>query len=219
MRKGVMIYFVLYIVLITELLVVITERDDLHEEEQQIMNGLAGHVRQTLDQSLRIDIPMEAISQAVDPATGKSRFDITLIPKGLVSEVEQKNIQYFVSIPDGPKPRGWEENFSLNSIDQYSEEAKFKLHKQSDGFGKLEVLLDRNDPRSINFQAYFTVNRNLPSYIDSLPVLKRFVLKGLDPNLSDKYVNNLDETSKEVTFTIRADQIGIGKKIPVDVDN
>jgi hypothetical protein len=154
--SGKMIYFVLYIVLIVELLIVITERDELEEIEHEVRDKMLGSIAQSYKQDVLLSITPKNSSVGVqDTAT------IALIPIGLVAEEEKANVEFFVSV-QGNTPPGWPAGGVLN-LDNGTD--KFRLTKRDDGTGNL--IGHFTNVAEYKFVAYLEVDRQFPGYLPS----------------------------------------------------
>lgn len=101
MKAG-KIYFVLYIVIIVELLVVITERDRLLNEASEKI-GKFKVINQQYEQKLTLEIPQKTRNFVVpyqEELRKTNYFVSNLIPSGLVSKSEQDSIEYIAELTE-----------------------------------------------------------------------------------------------------------------------
>jgi hypothetical protein len=166
--SGKMIYFVLYIVLIVELLIVITERDELEEIEHEVRDKMLGSIAQSYKQDVLLSITPKASSVGVqDTAT------IALIPIGLVADEEKRKVEFFVTLAQGSAtPPGWPAGGTLDLMNGTD---KFKLTKRDDGTGQLEGHF--TNVAEYKFVAHLEVERQFPGYLPHylLDYLKKMV--------------------------------------------
>lgn len=165
--SGKMIYFVLYIVLIVELLIVITERDELEEIEHEVRDKMLGSIAQSYKQDVLLSITPKNTSVGVqDTAT------IALIPIGLVAEEEKAGVEFYISVQGTTIPPGWPAGGTLNLNNGTD---KFQLVKRDDGTGSL--IGHFTNVAEYKFVAHLEVDRKFPGYLPHylLDLLKEMV--------------------------------------------
>ncbi len=158
--SGKMLYFVLYIVLITELLIVITERDELAENEKLIQEKLIGSIAN----SYKADVSLSASPKMLDYNIGaddKHNAIVSLELHGLVSEAEKDGVTYTVKVAPGSKaPEGFPSN-GLSSADGNGNK-NFRILK-TDGNAKFQAaFISEGDYK---FVAQASTKRVLPDYL------------------------------------------------------
>ncbi len=102
MKAG-KIYFVLYIVIIVELLVVITERDRLLNEAGEAIGKFKDLNEEQYVQKLTLEIPQKTRNFVVpfnESLRATNYFVSNLIPSGLVSKSEQDSIEYIAELTE-----------------------------------------------------------------------------------------------------------------------
>ncbi|MGE5354232.1 MAG: hypothetical protein ACM3Q2_12490 [Syntrophothermus sp.] len=185
MKKNI-VYFVLYIVVIMELLVVITERDELdardHEVRDKMLNTLADAYRQPLV----LSVPQK--KSEIDLAQ-KDGIKVILMPVGILSDEDKKNLNFTVDISEKSKlrPAGWPKG----GVTINSNNGQFSLTREN-GNAVFTAKLDNSG--EYTFDAYCTVKRQLPSY---LPEYLMDILK-------EKVGSNMAAESPKVDFAIVA---------------
>lgn len=193
MKKN-MVYFVLYIVLITELLIVITERDELQEVEHQIRDKMIS----TLAEMYRTPIILSVPDKFSDyNLASKEPKRVVFTPIGLNSEEEKKNIKFFIVMAEGSKvPRGWPEG----GISSENQTEYFKIESED---GNAVFVADFQNPGKFVFSVRCVVDRVLPDY------LPEKLLEELKHEIGEA---NLHQESEPVEFVVNAKRIGGLKK-------
>lgn len=190
-----MIYFVLYIVLISELLIVITERDELEEAEKAIRDQMLVTISQSYKKPIRLDIP----EQKSDFILGKENQKVVaMIPVGLVSDEEKLSIKYFVGPTGKTTPAGWPGGTLTNGKGNES----FKL--EVDNQGNAKFIGNFKSAGEYQFLAYFTIERKLPEYLK--PV--KHLYEALEELVGKE--NLKGARSKDNTFIINVKSPGTG---------
>lgn len=162
-----MIYFVMYLVLIVELLIVITERDELDEKEHLIRDKMLNTLAESYKQPLVLTIPQRTSDynlKSTDP------LKVVLAPVGLASQAEKKKLEFFVDLDEKSisKPRGWPSNgITLNDSIK-----DFRLIRED---GNAVLIAKFNAEGTYKFKAYCQLEREFPDYLpqylmDSLTV-------------------------------------------------
>ncbi len=200
MKKN-MVYFVLYIVLISELLMVIVERDDLLEQEEAIRDKMLATIAESYKKPVMLIIPEKFSDYNIK---NKEPKKVVMTPIGLVSEKEKQNVQYFIDIKKGSKyvPAGWPKG----GITVDTKTDKYFIEKNPDGSAIFNAMLTL--PGVYNFTAYFKVKRELPGYLPDF----------LQEELKEMIGEHLEAVSPKVEFTINAKRIGGVKKKEVEFD-
>ncbi len=193
MKKN-MVYFVMYIVLITELLIVITERDDLQEAENQIRDKMLNTLAQIYKKPILLSIPELYSDYNLGNKTPKK---VVMTPLGLYSDQEKKNVTFYIDVaPKSPKPLGWPEGGITNK----DSTKYFKIKKEG---GNAIFVAQFRKPGKYKFHAYCEVQRVLPEY------LPEHLLKELKKQIGN---TNLHQKSNTVEFVVNAKRIGGLKK-------
>lgn len=197
---GKMLYFVLYIVLITELLVVITERDELQDNEKLIQQKLIGSIAN----SYKLPFSLNVTPRQTDYNLGnEDKHEATIVfeTAGLVSDAEKEGVLYTVKVAPGSKaPEGFPAS-GVSSDD--GAKGVFKIIKEN-GNAKFQAKFFAEGDYKFIVQAH--AKRILPDYLtpNLLELLKE---KIGDETALDKQVN-----SNEVTFSVSAKRQGGVKK-------
>jgi hypothetical protein len=156
MNKS-MVYFVMYLVLIVELLIVITERDELEEKETLIRDKMLNTLVESYKQPLILSIPQRTSDYNLN---SKEPIRVVLTPAGLVSDLEKKNLEFYLNIDSKSKrkPNNWPENgITLNDSTTH-----FKMVQEN---GNAVFIADFKKTGDFIFNAYCTVEREFPSYL------------------------------------------------------
>jgi len=192
--KKNMVYFVLYIVLITELLIVITERDELQEVEHQIRDKMIS----TLAEMYRTPIVLSVPDKFSDyNLASKEPKRVVFTPIGLNSEEEKKNVKYFISMVEGSKaPRSWPEG----GVSTDNQTENFLIQNED---GNAVFVADFKNAGKFKFAVKCIVQRVLPDY------LPEKLLKELKKDIGEA---NLLQESEPVDFVVNAKRIGGLKK-------
>ncbi len=191
MKKN-MVYFVMYIVLITELLIVITERDDLQEAENQIRDKMLTTLAQIYKKPILLSVPELYSDYNLGNKTPKK---VVMTPLGLYSDQEKKNVEFVITLaPKSPKPLGWPAGGVTSDTNKVNNH--FKIIKQG---GNAIFAAQFRKPGKYKFQAYCQVKRVLPDYLPDR------LLKALKKQIGN---TNLNQKSNTVDFTVNAKRIG-----------
>ena len=157
----------MYLVLIVELLIVITERDELEEKEILIRDKMLNTLVQSYKQPLILSIPQRTSDYNLN---SKEPIRVVLTPAGLVSDAEKKNLKFYINIDE--KSRRVPYSWPSNGITLEDSTSHFKLVKEN---GNAVFIADFNKSGDYKFNAYCTVTREFPDYLpgylyDSLTV-------------------------------------------------
>lgn len=166
MKKN-MIYFVMYLVLIVELLIVITERDELDEKEHLIRDKMLNTLAESYKQPIVLTIPQRTSDYNLKE---KDPLRVVLAPVGLASSAERKKVEFFIDVDKKTKrkPSGWPSGgLSLNNSTK-----DFKLVRED---GNAVLIANFQKEGVYNFTAYCQLEREFPDYLpqylmDSLTV-------------------------------------------------
>lgn len=192
-----MLYFVLYIVLITELLVVITERDELEDVEKNIRTNMLGSIAASYKAPITLSSTPKFLDYNVAAEDGREAT-IVISVLGLVSDEEKSGVVYHIDVASGSKvPEGW----PSGGISTGTGNEKYKLNQSGDG--SANFLAKITNEGEYKFHAYCEVERKFPGYLINTPLLDS--LKAMVGNL---------KTAKSNTdsFTISAKRQGGVKK-------
>lgn len=156
MKKN-MVYFVMYLVLIVELLIVITERDELEEKESLIRDRMLNTLVESYKQPLILSIPQRTSDYNLN---SKEPIRVVLTPAGLVSDAEKKNLKFYINIEEKQKraPQKWPQS----GITLKDSTSNFKVVKEN---GNAVFIADFNRIGNYKFSAYCTVDREFPNYL------------------------------------------------------
>ncbi len=147
----------MYLVLITELLIVITERDELDEKEHLIRDKMLVTLAESYKQPLLLAIPQRTSDYNLK---SKEPLRVVLTPAGLVSDAEKKNLQFFIDIDkkSKTKPKNWPKNgISLKDSTKY-----FKLIREN---GNAVLVANFKKAGKYKFNAFCMVEREFPKYL------------------------------------------------------
>ncbi len=192
-----MLYFVLYVVLITELLIVITERDELEESELAIRQNMLGSIAASYKAPISLSSTPKFLDYNV-AGEGQHEATVVLSVNGLVSDEEKAAVEYTVSVAPGSKvPDGW----PSGGISTGKGNGKYKLEKNEDGSAKfLATIASEGDYK---FSTYCEVERKWPGYLEKTALLDSLKVM----------VGSLKKAKSNVeTFTISAKRQGGVKK-------
>ncbi len=148
------VYFVMYLVLLSELITIITERDILTKHEIKVKKKLI----ESIGNSYKNPVFVNAQQGVTWVIGSETPADVIINNVGLVSDQEKKNVKYTVDV-DGNAPAGWQGpltnnekkgNFELVFIPQKGD-AEFKGNFTSEGKYKFMVTME--------------VERVLPDYL------------------------------------------------------
>lgn len=190
MKKN-MVYFILYVVLITELLIVITERDELDETQESVR-------KEMLKTIYKEDVTLK-VANSIDYEIKKdNKFNVIITVSGLVSEKEKGSIVYKIKVSPNSriKPIGFPEE--LNTISPVNE--IFILEKDSTGNASFQGAFDREG--DYIFTVIAEVKRSAPAYMASIPGLTEEFEKLM------REEKKLEVTTKPETFVIHAKSLG-----------
>jgi len=161
-----MIYFVMYLVLIVELLIVITERDELDEKEHLIRDKMLNTLAESYKQPLVLTIPQHTSDYNLK---SKEPLKVVLTPFGVVSAKEKKKLEFFINIDKKSKaPTGWPKGgLTLNNPTK-----NFKLVREN---GNAVFIANFKREGRFKFTAYCQLEHEFPDYLpeyllDSLKV-------------------------------------------------
>jgi len=192
MKKN-LVYFILYLVLLTELLVVITERDEYEDTQTIIRQKLLKNLVTVLKSPIIMAIPQKKSDYNVGE-TDSNGFTVVMTPLGLASDDEKKGVEFFISIaPGASKPSGWPDDV-LNLKNGTS---AFWIEKTSEGNGIFHGSF--SNVGEYEFIARCEVARQYPSYLEGTPLMDS--LKVEVPDLKSV-------SSKSESFSISAKRQG-----------
>ncbi len=193
MKKN-MVYFVLYIVLLSELLAVITERDELQEVENQIRNKMIATIATMYKKPVFISIPEKHSEYNIKSEEPQK---IIITPVGLYSDKEKKNVKFVVTLQrDSKVPPSWPSGGVTNN----TQNKNFNIILENGNAVFSAKLTDQGDYK---FNVFCELNRELPEY------LPERLLKILRDEIGN---TNLHQKSKVETFDINAKATGGLKK-------
>lgn len=193
MQKN-MIYFVMYLVLIVELLIVITERDELDAKESLIRDKMLNTLAEAYKQPLVLTIPQRTSDYNLK---SKEPLKVVLTPIGVVSTSEKKNLEFFINIDKKSryKPVGWPKGgLTINNSTK-----NFKLIKEN---GNAVFVANFKKEGRYKFTAYCQLEHEFPDY------LPQYLLDSLKVRVGEFKVakSNIEK------FSVRASTIGGVKK-------
>ncbi len=189
-----MVYFVLYIVLITELLIVITERDELQEVEHQIRDKMIATLAEMYKTPIILSVPDKFSDYNL---ASKEPKRVVFTPIGLNSEQEKKNVKFFITMAEGSKtPKGWPEG----GVTPDNQNEYFSVKTED---GNAVFVANFQNPGKFVFSVKCEVDRVLPDY------LPEKLLEELKKEIGEA---NLHQESEPVEFVVNAKRIGGLKK-------
>ncbi|MCC6549807.1 MAG: hypothetical protein IT279_07030 [Ignavibacteriaceae bacterium] len=188
---GKMLYFVLYVVLITELMIVITERDELEEEEHKIRDKML----KSIAESYKAPLILAAVPKSLDFNVGSQdskEATVVLSAIGLVSDEEKTNVEFTVGVKGSPTPSGWPGELKSTSAD--TNKTYYVLN--DNGTGKFIAKLTSEG--DFKFVAQCKVKRSVPDYLT----------ERLKEELMHMIGDLKEGVSNQEEFTIRAKRQG-----------
>ncbi|MBN8546959.1 MAG: hypothetical protein J0L60_12580 [Ignavibacteria bacterium] len=156
MKKS-QVYFIMYIVLITELLIVITERDELMEKEEQIKIKMISSIADQYKRDIELTAPIPYSEWQI----GTDSVKIPISATGLVSDEEKKSSVYVVKSDGGKSPGSGAFPSELTSA---SPAGPYSIVKDVNGNATIEIL-KVTSIGEYEFTAYLKVKRQLPTYL------------------------------------------------------
>ncbi|MCU7494090.1 MAG: hypothetical protein HF314_07350 [Ignavibacteria bacterium] len=185
MKKNI-VYFVLYLVVIMELLIVITERDELDARDHEIRDKMLNTLAEAYKQPLILSVPQK--KSEVDMAQ-KEGIKVVLMPVGVLSEEDKRNLAFYVNVSGKSRlqPAGWPKG----GVSLSTKDGNFRITREN---GNAVFTAKFADAGEYTFEAYCTVNRQFPSY---LPEYLMDILK-------EKVGNKMTAASPRIDFTIQA---------------
>jgi hypothetical protein len=154
MKKN-MVYFVLYILILVELLIVITERDELQEADDLLRDKMLSTLVEMYKQPLLLSIPQRESSYELG---SKAPMKVVLTPAGLVSENEKDNLNFVIDVAGGNRPPGW----PAGGITVSNSNDNYKIEREN---GNAVFIANLKNPGEYKFRAYCEVERELPDYL------------------------------------------------------
>lgn len=157
-----MVYFVLYIVVIVEMLIVIKERDELIEKEREIMQKMLNSIAElyTRPVNMQVEDSYSFNTQKQDSIV------ITLKTNGLFSDKEKAEVTYAIQNTDKTqKMPGWTSDVVIaDGTTNIGDKSYIKPNK--DGTASLVIKkFSVTRDQSYDFETYFTVEREVPDYL------------------------------------------------------
>ena len=185
------VYFVLYIVLITELLIVIHERDILEAQERYIRDNMITTLAEIYQEPVYLTIPQKESEVSVN-----KNATVQINAVGLYSDEEKELIEYNIDISKGRKPRGWPEGGISNGY----EKDGYKLIVDN-GNAIFQAKIPNTGDFKFNVSA--SVERILPSY------LPKNLLQELKHQIG---AVNLKQRTEKEDFEINVIREGVRRK-------
>ena len=194
-----MVYFVLYIVILVELLVVITERDELEAKDHQIREKMLTTIAETYKQPLILTVPQRSSEYNVNQP---EPMRVVLTATGLTSEEEKEALKFFINYGEGRIPKG----FPKTGLTFENSTDEFKSEKNN---GNAVFVARIKDKGEYKFSAYCEVERQLPKYLpdylqDSLKTMvgEYMTAKSLwqEFEIEAKYAGGVKKKRAEVLF-------------------
>jgi hypothetical protein len=183
-----MLYFVLYIVLITELLIVITERDELEENEKAISAKMLGSIGEAYKRPMEFSVSPQTLD--ITLGGGQSNGTIfTFTITGLVGDEEKKGLKYFITGSGLPG--------EISTDNPGTPNDKFYLTQDENGVGRFNAKI--TSAGEFKFKAYFKVTRSLPGYLKGTTFYEE-----LERMLTEAKAQLGEVTSATNEFSVRA---------------
>lgn len=210
------IYFVLYIILITELLVVITERDDAQRKLHNQVAALDNLNIEKHELPLKVSIPQDTATYLLPNNWTKDIFtSVIIIPENLVSDQEVDSVVFHVDIAeDSPVPPFWPAENGMNSKSSntirspQNGELKYFL-KKNGKYCQFYIMLKRRDIPIQRPEQYklFTQNKlkyKFNVFIEGPRIISNDfnaksqgnILKGLSQETQLKFLRSLPDSSE-----------------------
>ncbi len=186
MKKS-QVYFIMYIVLITELLVVILERDHLMEKEHQIKKKMVSSIADQYKRDVELNVPIPYSEWQINTDSVKIPINAT----GLVSDEEKKAAVYKISSEGNKGPGGAAFPASLTSTEV---DGPYTIIKDENGSASL-LIKKASAIGEYEFTATMTVKRQLPTYLPG------FLLEELKK--ASGFKDGAEVTTKPVKFKIK----------------
>lgn len=195
------VYFVMYLVLLTELLVIVTERDNLTKQEIKVRNKMLSSIGKSYENKVLVTAsPQDQSWESVDQQTNKPNgpAEVSLDNIGLVSDQEKAGVKYMVKVAPGSKaPSGWPGNVTQDTKGQY----ELKFDKKT-GKGQFFAKFNDSDLGSLyTFELTCEVERVLPDYLP----------KKLQEELEHKLKGKTHQKAAPFKFQISPQKIGKGE--------
>jgi len=199
------IYFVLYIVLITELLIVITERDDAERELRGTLAALDKLNISKHELPLEVSIPQDTSNYTLPNQWTQDIFtSIILIPENLVSDSEIDSVVFWVDIDaESPIPPFWPEggmdSRNINNIsieDAGQPTPKFVLRKNGK-YCQFSIMLRRRDiPTQRQEQMRLLARNELMYKFNARIETPRILSNDFNAKTQAKIISGLSDSSK-----------------------
>lgn len=193
MKKN-MVYFVLYIVLLSELLIVITERDELQETENQIRDKMLSTLSEMYKQPLILSVPQKESNYKLG---SEEPLKVVLTPSGLVSDNEKKNYKIRIDVDkkNGAVPPDWPEGgIVIGKSNQ-----KFKIEREN---GNAIFIANFDRKGDYKFLADCEVDRQFPEYLP----------ENLKSALSEMVGKLKTAKSNTQNFVVKVNETGVDRK-------
>lgn len=199
MKKN-MVYFILYVVLITELLIVITERDELDEAQEKVRTEM---LKTIYKEPIQLKVP-----STVDYEIKRdNKFNVIITASGLVSEQEKLEVKYYINIDPVSKNRP--SNWPSGGFNSTSIAGTYALEKDSSGNAVFTGALDREG--DYVFSVYAEVTRSAPLYMQALPgLIEEF-------KLFMEETNQLNVKTQEQKINLHARSLGGVQKSSAEI--
>lgn len=160
-----MLYFVLYVVLITELLIVITERDELEDVEKNIRTNMLGSIAAAYKAPITLSATPKFLDYNVAAEDGREAT-VVLSVVGLVSDEEKSGAVYHIDVASGSKAP---ENWPSGGISTGDNNSKYKIDQSAEGSAKFLAKITNDG--EYKFHAYCEAERKFPGYLANTPLL------------------------------------------------
>lgn len=186
MKKS-QVYFIMYIVLITELLVVILERDHLMEKEHEIKKKMVSSIADQYKRDVELSAPIPYSEWQI----GTDSVQIPVNATGLVSDEEKKSAVYQIK-SDGNRGPGGGAFPALLTSDAPS--GPYSIIKDKNGNASL-MIAKATGIGDYEFTVTMKVKRQLPTYLPG------FLLEELKK--ASGFKDGAEVTTKPVKFKIK----------------
>ncbi len=159
-----MLYFVLYVLLLSELMVVITERDELEEQEHAVRDKMLASIAESYKKPIQLTANPKLLDYNVGSKENPSA-EVSFSVFGLVSDEEKDGLVFYINASGNKAPQGWPSG-GINSADAGDGPYKV-INNQGAGIFTAGIT----NEGEFKFTIYCEVKRELPGYLKELPHL------------------------------------------------
>lgn len=196
-----MLYFVLYVLLLSELMVVITERDELEEKEHAVRDRMLASIAESYQKPIVLSANPKFLDYNVGSKENTEAV-ISLSVFGLVSDEEKSGVEFYLDVDGGKTPPGWPSG-GINSKSGGSDNYKL-TNDQGNGIFTATFTSEGE----FKFSAYCQAKRIFPGYLPD------YLLEDLQAIVGEK----TEAKSNNETFTVSAKRQGGVQKKGLEID-